>query len=308
MTMTSAVATIDTNNFDVMAKAMGITADANKKSRSTLSRLRISHSPIMGEAEVKGKKVNMEVISGGQYKLDVPDGSQSKLEAGLYYAPAVNIQTFLQRFMYKRFIKSTGTTPNRFVKTVMGESLYVDLKDNDGGFNCGKPSGWIKDFKALPVSQQNLIKEIKRTRVILGLVSFDSLVDEKGNDVEGSEEYKVPFIWEVDSRNAFKTLGDTYSVFNKKKLLPISHYINLGTEEKKFPNGSSFYQPTVVTDFTTSIPINQSDHDTFRDFMEWVNGYNEYILKEWNEKTTDLSRDDQQVVDKFHDVDEEVPF
>ena len=42
--------------------------------------------------------------------------------------------------------------------------------------------------------------------------------------------------------------------------------------------------------------------------MEWVNGYNEYILKEWNEKTTDLSRDDQQVVDKFHDVDEEVPF
>ena len=55
--------TIDTNNYEVMAKAMGISADANTKSaQSNLARLRISHSPIMGDTEVKGKKVKMEVV------------------------------------------------------------------------------------------------------------------------------------------------------------------------------------------------------------------------------------------------------
>ena len=49
--------TIDTNNYEVMAKAMGISADANTKSaQSNLARLRISHSPIMGDTEVKVRR------------------------------------------------------------------------------------------------------------------------------------------------------------------------------------------------------------------------------------------------------------
>ena len=165
------VTTVDTSNYDEMAKAMGITADAGNKSKQTsnLARLRISHSAIMGETELKGKKVNMEVVSGGHFKLEVPDSST-------VYAPQIKIRTFLQRFMYKRFIKGSGNVPNRFVKTVMGESLYVDLKDNDGGFNCGKPSGWIKDFKALPTTQQDLIRQIKRTRVVFGLTITGQLL------------------------------------------------------------------------------------------------------------------------------------
>ena len=41
---------------------------------SSLASLRINHTPIMGTAEVNGKNVNMEVIEGGTYKLEVPDG------------------------------------------------------------------------------------------------------------------------------------------------------------------------------------------------------------------------------------------
>ena len=45
------VATIDTNNFNAMAEAMGMQADAPKASSksSTLARLRIHHTPIMGQ-------------------------------------------------------------------------------------------------------------------------------------------------------------------------------------------------------------------------------------------------------------------
>ena len=49
--------------------------------------------------------------------------------------------------MYKRFVKGNDNTPNRYIKTVMADNLNIDLKDNDGGFNCGKPAGYIQDFK-----------------------------------------------------------------------------------------------------------------------------------------------------------------
>ena len=60
------VTTIDTNNYNVMAQAMGMSADAQQQSpkASTLARLRINHSPIMGEQDMGGKKVKLEVVSG----------------------------------------------------------------------------------------------------------------------------------------------------------------------------------------------------------------------------------------------------
>ena len=301
------IETIDTDNYEVMAKAMGISADAGTKSaQSNLARLRISHAPIMGDTEVKGKKVKMEVVPGGYYRLDVPEGNDG-VSAGLYYAPAATMRTFLQRFMYKRFIKGSGSVPNRFVKTVMGESLNIDLKDNDGGFNCGKPTGWIKDFKALPQSQQTLIKEIKRTRVVFGLIDFKDVVNDNGEEVKQEIE-SLPFIWEIDNRSAFKLLGDTYNAFGRKKLLPISHNISLGTEEQTLPNGSSFYLPSVSPDFNTALTISEKDTDTFSNFMGWVDNYNDYIISEWNKKSDALSPADEKVLDEFHSLDDEAPF
>ena len=46
--------TVDTNNYAAMAKAMGLsTAQSNQpKKTNNLNRLRIWHSPIMGQQEV----------------------------------------------------------------------------------------------------------------------------------------------------------------------------------------------------------------------------------------------------------------
>ena len=63
--MTNAVTTIDTNNYAAMAKAMGMGDTAGEKKTSALARLRINHTPVMGQAEVKGKQVNVEVVEGG---------------------------------------------------------------------------------------------------------------------------------------------------------------------------------------------------------------------------------------------------
>jgi hypothetical protein len=287
--------TIDTNNYAEMAKAMGIANEGgtNKKKSSNLARLRINHSPITGNAEVKGKKVKMEVVSGGTYKLEIPDGPT-------YYAESIEVRPYLQRFMYKRYVRGQNDEPNRFVKTVMADTLNVDLKDNDGGFNCGKPAGYIADFKSLPEKTQELIKQIKRVRVVLGTVKLINPTDANGEEVTLDE---TPFIWEVDNRDAFKTVGSAFTQLAKMQRLPVQHMITATTEERTIPTGAVYYLPVVALDVTKTIELTQKEQGLFTDFLQWVQNYNEYIINAWQEKASNHDdEDDIEIVDGIVDI------
>lgn len=287
--------TIDTNNYAEMAKAMGIANEGgtNKKKSSNLARLRINHSPITGNAEVKGKKVKMEVVSGGTYKLEIPDGPT-------YYAESIEVRPYLQRFMYKRYVRGQNDEPNRFVKTVMADTLNVDLKDNDGGFNCGKPAGYIADFKSLPEKTQELIKQIKRVRVVLGTVKLINPTDANGEEVTLDE---TPFIWEVDNRDAFKTVGGAFTQLAKMQRLPVQHMITATTEERTIPTGAVYYLPVVSLDVTKTIELTQKEQGLFTDFLQWVQNYNEYIINSWQEKASSHDdEDDIEIVDGIVDI------
>ncbi len=288
------VMTIDTNNFAAMASAMGISSEGgtSKKQSSTLARLRLNHSPILGSDKI--------LVKGGTYKLDVPDG-------GTYYGSSIKMRPYLQRFMYKRFIKGMGDQPNRYVKTVMANDLNIDLKDNDGGFNCGKPAGYIADFKSLPEKTQDLIKQIKRVRVVLGTVELVDAVDENGNEVQVDE---TPFIWEIENRDAFKSVGTLFTKLNKMKRFPVQHTMTGNSEERKLPNGNSFYLPIVSLDLSNTLELTDKEQDTFGDFLSWVENYNEYIINAYAEKATsknDEELDDLNINDVVDiEVDEEV--
>jgi|TARA_R100001126_G_C4848313_1_gene160613 hypothetical protein len=294
------VMTIDTNNFAVMAKAMGMASENDtKKKSSTLARLRISHTPIMGQQEINGKKVNVEIVEGGTYKLEVPDGET-------YFSTTITLRPFMQRYMYKRWVTAHADSGHSgaFIKTVMNDNLNVDLKDNDGNFNCGKPTGYIKDFKALPQSTQDMVRTIKRVRVIFGMVEFGDAVNSSGESVDTSP---TPFIWEVDNRDAFKTLGECFTKLAKMKRLPPQHNIECATEERKLPNGNSYYVPSVALNLTDSVTLTQEDQDMFGNFIQWVDNYNDYIINAWNEKSRKVEEIDNEVVDEIIDS-EEIPF
>jgi len=296
--MTNEVITIDKDNYMAMAKVMGMSGEntSEKKQVSTLARLRINHTPIMGEEEVKGKMTKVEVVEGGTYKLEIPDGET-------YFATSAKIRPYMQRFMYKRFIMGTGDKANRYVKTVMGDSLNIDLKDNDGGFNCGKPSGWIKDFKALPEKMQDLIRQIKRVRAVFGTIELINPTDGAGNPVEVD---KLPFIWEVENRDAFKTVGAIFTQLAKMKRLPVQHTVTANTEERKLPNGNSFYLPVTSLDVTSVLDLTDEEQTRFADFVAWVQNYNEYIINAWSENANkDMHDDDMATVDDFVDIDAE---
>jgi hypothetical protein len=290
------VATLDTNNYAAMAKAMGMSADTTTREKSSsLARLRISHNPIMGEADVNGKKVKMEVVGAGTYKLEIPDGET-------YYAGGAVIRPYIQRFMYKRFIMGNDKTPNRYIKTVMADNMNIDLKDNDGGFNCGKPAGYIADFKALPEKTQDLIRQIKRVRVLFGTVELTNAVDQSGNPVELDP---TAFIWEIENRDAYKTVGNVFTKLGKMRRLPVQHNILAGTEERKLPNGNSFYLPVTELDMTNTLDMDNSTQETLANFLGWVQNYNEYIINSWDENAYKSEEVDKDMVDDFVDVDME---
>tara|TARA_Y100000033_G_scaffold37251_1_gene36207 strand:+ start:1561 stop:2445 length:885 start_codon:yes stop_codon:yes gene_type:complete len=283
-------------NFSDMAKLMGMSVDNQQTEKaSTLARLRISHAPIMGEAEVNGKTKKVEVVEGGTYRLEIPDGPT-------YYASKVVIRPFVQRFMYKRFVKGNDSTPNRYIKTVMADNLNIDLKDNDGGFNCGKPAGYIQDFKALPESMQDLIKQIKRVRVVFGTVELIDPVDAAGKAVDLSS---TPFIWEVENRDAFKSIGALFTKLGKMRRLPPQHTFTATTAEQSLPNGSSFYLPETALDLQTTLELDDAAQETLGNFLAWVTNYNEYISNAWDENAHKHEDVDKEGVEEFIDITEE---
>ena len=78
----------------------------------------------------------------------------------------------------------------------------------------------------------------------------------------------------------------------------------LNTDERKLPNGNSFYLPQPSLDVTTKVALTESDQKMFADFVSWVQNYNEYIINEWNVKTgSNISQEDMDTVDDFIDID-----
>ena len=182
----------------------------------------------------------------------------------------------------------------------MSDNLNVDLKDNFGGFNCGKPAGYIQDFDSLPEKTKELIKQIKRVRVLFGLIDMPKAMDSNKADMEIVSK---PFIWEIDNRDAFKIVGQPFAKLAKMKRLPIQHVMSFSTEERKLPNGNAFYLPKCDVDTSNQIAIGEKDQDIFADFMAWVQNYNDYINSEWDKRSSSKSSEDyMEVVDTFVDV------
>jgi hypothetical protein len=193
-----------------------------------------------------------------------------------------------------------ANSPNRYIKTIMHDDLNVDLKDNDGGFNCGKPAGYIQDFKALPEKTQDLIKQIKRVRVVLGTVEMTNPMNEKGESVELGA---TPFIWEIDNRDAFKVVGDIFVSLAKMSRLPVMHNFVANTAERKMPNGNSFFVPVVSLNIHDVIDVTPDDNNMFTDFLAWVDNYNSYISNAWAENANAKMEDgDAEVLDDLVDI------
>ena len=274
---------------------MRLTGMANETggggSKNKLARLRMWHTPLMGVVEIDGKKKKMEVVEAGQYRLELEDGTFA-------YAPEANVRFFMQSFMYKRYI--ADGPDKRYVKTLMSDDLNSDLKDTDGGFNCGKPAGFIEDWNAVPQEMKDLIKSVKRVRALFGEVEMVGAVNEKGDSIDVPN---TPFIWEVDNREAFKTFGDSFKEIAKRNRSFIQFRINVTALEREMNNGQSYFVPKVDVDFSSDLAITEHVLTMHRNSSEWITQYNDYINSEFTAKAVEtLNTADESLVNEFIDV------
>jgi hypothetical protein len=152
------------------------------------------------------------------------------------------------------------------------------------------------------------IKQIRRVRVILGEVEMSNPIDENGNAVDVGT---MPFIWEVDNKTAFKTMGEPFNQLGRQRKLPIQHKITLDTSEQELQTGGAFFLPVPSLDLTKAVVINDEDQKRFSDFLEWIKSYNEYVISSWTDKSSQSATADEEKLmstvsaDVFIDVEDD---
>jgi len=307
--MDTQISTIDTNNYDLMAEVMGIPQDSRTDTGSgpSLCRMRIWNQPVMGTVNQDGKNRKMEVVPGGTFRFD--DGSGNFL-----YAETISFRPFLQRFRFSRWLPYA--TPNakgkkgRFVKSVFTHDYKLfttsDLMDEDGTFNCGRPAGFVKNWKDLPEESRKLITSVKRVRAIFGTVSLDKAQNAQGEEVS-MDGIPVPVIWEIENNTAFKIMGEVLQKYRAAGHLFPQHEINLSTTGAPMANGNMLYQPVPEVDLTKTIDIVQAeDSAVLAAFQTWVKNYNVFILESYKNKSTTsaFTPEEQDTIDAFITVED----
>ena len=297
--MDTQVVTIDTANYDMVAAAMGMLDTSGPSSRSSdaLCRMRIWNKAIMGTME-NGKKRQVEVVPGGTFRLD--DGT-----GNFKYCESLSFRPFLQRYRYNRWVPFPTPDPKgrkgRYIKSAFTHDYRIfnssDLIDDDGGFNCGRPSGFIKDWKEVPEATRKLITSVRRVRAIFGTIAPDenSAVNEAGEAMP-SDGDTIPVIWEIENNTAFKVMGEALAKYrNAGRLFP-QHEINLSTEGAPMMNGNMLYQPLPTIHLSKEIELKQpEDNDMLMKFSTWVDNYNKYIKEAYDQKAKNTPFTDKEV-------------
>ena len=253
-----------------MAELMGVSSAPSGQATPSISRIGMQHQPIMGEVEFNGKMIKTEVVPVGAFILTQGDDT--------VYSTGISVRVFAQRQQWQRW---NGET-NEMEKSVLSNSLNGDLKDSVGGFNLGRPSGYIEDFQSLPDATKAVIRSVKRVKVFYGTVTLDNPMDAAGNPVSG-EYVDIPFVMDVKNRESLKSIDNVLNGLQRKNLLPIMSTVKLKGVEDSIPTGAKFGK--IEASLGDKIDITDHDNDTLRDFIELIEYSNGKILDLHNERS-----------------------
>jgi hypothetical protein len=251
----------------------------------------------MGTKEVDGETMEVAIVKSGAFSVTFPDDT-------IYYSDKVTIRPFMQRFQFQRYDKhyqKPDGSEGRMLRTVMATSLNGDLKDNYGGFNCGRPSGYVKDFNSLPQETQELMRATDRFKVLFGLCTLDKAKDVNGKPVTVKE---FPFLMRIKNRDSFKAMTDMFNQIQRKNRLPIQHLLHLGTEVKSIPSGATY--AVLKPSLGKVVEITTDDQEVLNNFVEWVESMNSITISKWEEhrRPDELSDQEDDIASSIVEIEE----
>ena len=282
-----------TGSSNPLAELMGDPKPETQQ-RSSLARINILSSAIRGEVELGGKKIKTDVVPVGAYKITLGED--------VFYAESIEVRILTDRLQWQRWNAST----NEMEKSVMSRSVNKDLQDSVGGFNLGRPSGYIEDFNALPEATKDVIRSVKRVKIFMGTVTIKNPVDDTGSPVSG-EYVDIPFIMDVKNRDSLKNIDASQKAVARKNSLPHMTKIVLTGAEASIPTGATYgYTLSSVGDIVApSDADNSYMQQTAADFLDYIQYSNGKIMDLHHERSnTSMSADDAALVGSIIDVEE----
>ena len=275
-----------------LAEMLGNKSDGGGEVNSgpRTSRLTQIQTPIMAMVEVNGKKMNMEALPVGNFALRVSEDET-------VYSDTATVRVFLHREQWTRWYSDT----KEMGKSVLALDLRNDLHDNMGGFNLGRPSGYVQDFNALPESTKDLMRSVKRTFVSMGLVTLDNPVNSSGEAL--STEYKdVPFIIDLKNNTSIKSMKAALGALERKNMKSFMGHIKLSAETDTLPNGNTFAYLS-ATALNGLVDLTEADYDAGAKFSELLSLLNNKIMDKYYEnQDKSLSNEDAALVGSIVDV------
>jgi hypothetical protein len=277
-----------------MAELMGVSMSGGGEAFPSIARIGMLHQSVMGEVEVNGKNIKTEVIPVGAFILTQGEDK--------VYSNGIVMRVFAQRQQWQRWNSET----EEMEKSVQSNSLNGDLKDNIGGLNLGRPSGYIEDFNALPDATKQVIRSVKRVNVYYGTVTLCDPLNEKGEPLDKDKYIDIPCVMDVKNRDSLKSINGVMSTLKRKNMLPIMSTIKLDGVEDSIPTGAKFGK--IEASLGDKVDIIEGDNEMLKDFIELIEYSNGKILDLHHERAKGHTDEDEGLVqdilnNDFVDVD-----
>jgi Tfp pilus tip-associated adhesin PilY1 len=133
---------------------------------------------------------------------------------------------------------------------------------------------------------------------------MENPMDESGKPMD---EFETPFVWEIDNKDAFNSVGECMGTFARHQRTPFHHAITFTeSTQHEMDNNSSYYTPVCKVDMGVNYEHTKEDDETLSHFLDWIKNKNDYVFKEWDNKNTkrqeEMPDEDMEVVEDFIDI------
>ena len=272
-----------------LAELMGVSETSSKQSGPSIARVNLVSTAIKGEIDVGGKKIKTDVIPVGSYKITMGDD--------VVYAESISVRIVAQRQQWQRW----NSTTDEMEKSVMGNTVNGDMQDSVGGFNLGRPSGYVEDFNALPEATKDIMRSVKRVKLFMGLLTINEPMDETGAAISTKYD-NLAFVMDVKNRDSMKSLEGALAILGRRNLLPIMSTLNLTGKEESIPTGATYGVITAAVG--EQVELSATDNDTLTDFLGFIEYSNGKIMDLHHERSNrSMSTEDAELVGSIIDVD-----